>query len=196
METEKISELDTLATADNNDILVINDVSEEDTMKITKQNLLKEVTQTINTHDSDISSLESNVGNLSSLMTTNKTSLVNAINEVYGHDKYSTNESVVGTWVDDKPIYRKVFTQANTNNISNVAPNNENIIRMECYIRRTGTNAWRSLPWLFVSSNTYGGASWAGGFYFNNNAINFQLGSELGTIDKLIFIIEYTKTID
>lgn len=47
MEVEKISELDSLATADNSDILVINDVSEGDTMKITKQNLLKEVNQTL-----------------------------------------------------------------------------------------------------------------------------------------------------
>ena len=129
-------------------------------------------------------------------MTTNKTSLVNAINEVYGRNNYSTSESVVGTWIDDKPIYRKVFTQANTNNISNVATNNDNIIKMECYVRRTGTNAWRPVPWVFVSSNAYGNASWAGGFYFNNNTIQFQLGSDLGTIDKLIFIIEYTKTTD
>ena len=109
---------------------------------------------------------------------------------------YSTNESVVGTWIDDKPIYRQVFTQSNTNNISNVATNNDMIIKMECLIRRSNTNAWRKLPWLFVSSNTYGSANWAGGFYFNNNTINFQLGSDLGTIDKLIFIIEYTKTTD
>lgn len=43
MEIEKISELDTLATAEDSDVLVINDVSESDTMKITKQNLLKEI---------------------------------------------------------------------------------------------------------------------------------------------------------
>lgn len=120
----------------------------------------------------------------------------NNADELTNAFKYSTTESVVGTWIDDKPIYRQVFTQSNTNNISNVATNNENIIKMECYVRRTGTNAWRSLPWLFVSSNTYGGASWAGGFYFNNNTINFQLGSDLSSIDKLIFIIEYTKITD
>lgn len=25
------------------------------------------------------------------------------------HNKYSTNETVVGTWIDEKPIYRKVI---------------------------------------------------------------------------------------
>lgn len=109
---------------------------------------------------------------------------------------YSTTEQVVGTWIDDKPIYRQVFTQSNTNSISNAATNNDTIIKMECYIKRTDTNAWRPVPWVFVSSNAYGNASWAGGFYFNNNTIQFQLGSDLGTIDKLIFIIEYTKTTD
>lgn len=57
---KKISELTTLSTADNSDILVINDVSENDTMKITKQNLLKEVNSNIENLSSSIASLSSN----------------------------------------------------------------------------------------------------------------------------------------
>ena len=76
METEKISELDTLATADDNDVLVINDVSENDTMKITKQNLIKEVVNKANTN-------ETHIGNIAQLSTTEKSNLVGAVNEVY-----------------------------------------------------------------------------------------------------------------
>lgn len=161
---KKISELTTISSIDDSDILPVVDVSANTTNKITISGINQSTNERIDTIDEKFN--------------------------------YSTTEQVVGTWIDNKPIYRQVFTQTNTNNISNVAPNNDNIIKMECYIRRTSTNAWRKLPWLFVSSNAYGNASWAGGFYFNNNTINFQLGSDLGTIDKLVFIIEYTKTTD
>lgn len=49
------------------------------------------------------------IGNLSSLNTTEKSNLVGAINEVYQNNVYSTDETVVGKWIDGKPIYRKVF---------------------------------------------------------------------------------------
>ena len=111
---------------------------------------------------------------------------------------YSTTEQVVGTWVDGKPIYRKVFTQSNTNDISNVASDVDNVIKMECVVRQTSANAWRNIPWLFVTNNGYGSASWAGGFYFDvpNNLIHFQIGSDLGTLDRVIMILQYTKTTD
>lgn len=111
---------------------------------------------------------------------------------------YSTTEQVVGYWIDGKPIYRKVITQSNTNDITNVADNVDNVIKMECVVRQTTANAWRNIPWLFVMNNGYGGASWAGGFYFDvpNNLIHFQIGSDLGTIDRMIMILQYTKTTD
>lgn len=49
------------------------------------------------------------VGDLSTLNTTNKSSIVEAINEVYQNNVYSTDETVVGKWIDRKPIYRKVI---------------------------------------------------------------------------------------
>ena len=111
---------------------------------------------------------------------------------------YSTTEQVVGYWIDGKPIYRKVITKSNTNDITNVADNVDNVVKMECLIRQTTANAWRNIPWLFVQNNGYGGASWAGGFYYDvpNNLIHFQIGSDLGTIDRVIMILQYTKTTD
>lgn len=88
-EAEKISELDTLNTADNNDVLVINDISENDTKKITKQNLLKEVNSNISSSIQNLSDdiynnvyTKSEIGNISALETTDKTTIVNSINEL------------------------------------------------------------------------------------------------------------------
>lgn len=64
-----------------------------------------------------INEVNSNVGNPSNLNTTAKTNLVSAINEVNSkNDVYSTTETVTNkTWINGKPIYRKVITGTITN---------------------------------------------------------------------------------
>lgn len=49
------------------------------------------------------------VGNLRTLNTTDKSSIVGAINEVYQSNVYSTDETVVGKWIDGKNLYRKIY---------------------------------------------------------------------------------------
>lgn len=111
---------------------------------------------------------------------------------------YSTSEQVVGTWIDGKPIYRKVFTQQNMNTITDVATNVDSMVKMECLVRQTTYNDWRNVPWLYVQGSSYGNYGWAGGFYYStsDNKIYFQTGSNLSDINRLIMIIEYTKTTD
>ena len=116
---------------------------------------------------------------------------------------YSTysaeKEQVVGTWIDGKPIYRKVFTFTSTTSFATNINNIDNLIKMDCNIRYTGGASWRNLPWLYDVGNTsYIDGTWAGGFYFDNAStqIRFQMGSNLATIDKGILIMEYTKTTD
>lgn len=55
--------------------------------------------------------LENAINNttFSSLETQNK-DLVGAINEVNKSNTYSTEEQVVGTWIDGKPVYQKTYT--------------------------------------------------------------------------------------
>lgn len=51
-------------------------------------------------------------GSLSNLNTTDKSNLVSAINEVNdkaGKSIYSSNEVVIGSWINGKPLYRKVI---------------------------------------------------------------------------------------
>lgn len=50
------------------------------------------------------------IGNLSNLNTTDKDTLVNAVNEVNNKFNYSTSEQVIGTDENGKPIYKRSFS--------------------------------------------------------------------------------------
>lgn len=73
----------------------------------TKKSLSAEMGKSLNTMINDV---DSKVGLLEELETTDKTSVVNAINELHGRDIYSTTETVIGEWIDGKPLYRKVYS--------------------------------------------------------------------------------------
>ena len=89
----------------NSDIADINKVNATD---------LNEIKNVVNTNDDNTTNNSNAIGNLSSLNTTNKNNLVSAINEINSNDirrsTYSTDEQVIGTWIDGKPIYRKTFS--------------------------------------------------------------------------------------
>lgn len=109
-EVEKISELDVLSTADNNDILVIDDVSASDTKKITKQNLLKELNSSttslgtrMTTAEGDIDTLESDVGSI-------QQSLSGAISDIANGLYYKDGDTYTATSV----ILNGFMTTGNT----------------------------------------------------------------------------------
>lgn len=54
--------------------------------------------------------IEEMIGDLTLLETSEKTNLVGSINEVAKITSWSTEEIVVGTWIDGKPIYRNVLS--------------------------------------------------------------------------------------
>lgn len=110
---------------------------------------------------------------------------------------YSTNETVIGTF-NGKPLYRKVTISTNTNSLNTGVKNIDTLLRMDMIVRQSNYTSWRNVPWLFTSNDNYGNASWAGGFFLNGNTgeIAFQVGTDLGNINKLILVMEYTKTTD
>ena len=134
---------------------------------------------------------DTNVGSLSNLNTTDKTSVIDAINEVntnqINSSTYSTDEIVVGTWLG-KPLYRKVIVQNGVSDGNVSIPHNISNIKM-C------TKA---------------------SLYANSGNLTYKDGNELfklilNTIDtqninitttnafnnwKLYFILEYIKTTD
>ena len=109
-------------------------------------------------------------------------------------NSYSTTEVKTGdTWIDDKPIYRKVIQTTNVtfNGYTMLAiDNNTNLIKYEVYIRRndnrldkyaTGTTVENAM--LVSSIRSTGIELWKDGA--------FQTG-----FIELYAIIEYTKTTD
>lgn len=160
---------------------------------------LNHLEQGIGDLSTKIDTLNTNVGDLSTLNTTEKSNLVGAINEVYQNNEYSTEEKIVGKWIDGKPIYRNVVTANSYSEILNTGISNlETMIKMEVLVSESGNGDWRNLPWLFNKGNVIGDQSWSGGFFYkmNTNQLNFQLGNSLKNIKKIVAILEYTKTTD
>lgn len=111
-------------------------------------------------------------------------------------NNYQTNEQVVGTWVNTKPIYRKVITATgDSNNLQIIGSVNDvdTIVKLDTLVQngqafRNGTTSY------------YGDINWSSQVYFNNGSIviesgssyvnNYKIGATIRTI------IEYTKTTD
>ena len=135
----------------------------------------------------------------SDLLVKNKT-LGQIEDEATKIDTYSTNEIKTNkVWIDNKPIYRKVFKQKNFTSISTGILNADTIVEARCFVRNnhdTNNKQWRSIPSVINPISAY--AEWVAGFYFNikSGNVTFQVGSEINKLDCLVFIIEYTKTTD
>ena len=103
----------------------------------------------------------------------------------------STEERIVGKWIDGKSIYEKVITFSNLNEI-NINTNFETIVDMKCMIR-SNQGQWRNLPWLY-GQDSYADTSWHGGFFLRpDGKIVFQTGSNIAQINYGHIIFKYTK---
>lgn len=121
-------------------------------------------------------------------------SLVDAVeNRV---NTYSTEEQKIGTWINGKPIYRKVVE-------CGALPNagfkyiKHNISNIDCIRSVTGVankpsdNLWISLPWVSVHD-----ADSMVQCYVNNENIVFYTQSDRSNVTESWVTIEYTKTTD
>lgn len=76
------------------------------------------------------------------------------INELEKREIYSTEEQVIGSWIDNKPLYRKTIDVGNlpnatTKNISFNILNLKNIIKIEGYAK--GPNYWLPIPYSNIT---------------------------------------------
>lgn len=124
--------------------------------------------------------------------------------QVDNPNDYSTTETRIGTWIDGKPLYRKVLTFENktitsNNNSSECVHNVSNLdfgIVREAYYDFNGENVW------CTASNviTTGTASYNVGYKVGSSSIYLKYISDLSfdpsNTRKWLFIIEYTKTTD
>lgn len=106
---------------------------------------------------------------------------------------YSTDEQVVGTWVDGSTVYEKTFNitapSAGVNSIAHNISNVGDVINIEgTAIRSNGAVQ----PLGFISSaNNYG---WNATIYdFSTANFTLEVGSQL-SLSKVIVTVRYTKT--
>ena len=111
-------------------------------------------------------------------------------------DVYSTEETIIGTWIDGKPIYRKVidvgsgsgdFTHPHA--ISNL----DTVVNAYGSFLQGGTYR-EPLP-----KTTFANASpgWSAHIDdFTNTTFSLHFGTAIGTATKICVVIEYTKTTD
>ena len=105
---------------------------------------------------------------------------------------YSTEEQVVGTWIDGKPIYRKVImTTLNAKGAISTGISN-----MDWLVRATGT-ALMSDGKIFLPLNFYNDATGWDSFHVSGHGstIQYQRGTNY-EVQRTYFILEYTKTTD
>ena len=166
----------------NSDIADINKVNASD---------LNEIKNVVNSND-DM------VGDLTQLNTTNKSSMVNAINEVNTNDirrsTYSTDEQVIGKWINGKPLYRKVL------NVGTVAEQKSyithNIANLGKLVNLYGTcnrndNVQQIMPANYTNWEIY---------LYDISSIEISIYFSANQWNKspydIVVIMEYTKTTD
>lgn len=114
-------------------------------------------------------------------------------NYVNNINTYSTGEIRVGTWIDGKPIYKKVMQTTNItfNDYTFLTiDNNTNLIKYEVYIRRNNNRLDK-----YATGTTVENASLVSSIRSNGIELWTDSVYQTGFIE-LYAIIEYTKTTD
>ena len=111
---------------------------------------------------------------------------------------YSSEETIVGTWIDGKPIYRKVIDfGALPNNTTKTYDTGD--LKIDTFtepIRGTtesATGFCSGVPFVHIGNNSYGVSI---NYNKNTNKISVQTGYDRSVQIKTYVILEYTKTTD
>lgn len=118
-------------------------------------------------------------------------------------NKYSTNEQIIGTWIDGKPIYRKVLTFETSvtagNNIKAYNLNN-NINDLKRYISINGFcyfGTYKSFKPIMAGITMDEVVNWSIALRdASATTLTFNFGKNLSSTIEGIVILKYTKTTD
>lgn len=117
-----------------------------------------------------------------------------------GHN-YSTTEQKIGKWIDGKDLYEIVISPnsivtGNNTNIDITSLNIETIIKIDGYFRRdvNGTKYWIPVN-SWEQTNYYSWARIDSESTTLNGNLKYFIHQNY-TVDKLFFILQYTKTTD
>lgn len=105
---------------------------------------------------------------------------------------YSTEEQVVGTWIDGKPLYERTFLgKTNTSSSDNliILDPNIDIVKFDAYMIDSADNK--------IPSGFFDGTNRFNVYYYkNNHSINNVVNSDWGRNRDIIVYAQYTKTTD
>ena len=178
----KVSELSETTTFNDDDYTMI--VQNNQNKKISKENMLNDINTAI--------------GNLSNLETSDKSNVVSAINELKNGGIYSTEEiKTNNVWIDDNniehPIYRKRFAiEVDSESNLYINHNLQNIDKM--WLNQEASFYWgqnESIPLNYYYSSTDWGRSW-----LTTTHIRIRVASSNFNVRTAYIVIEYTKTTD
>ena len=104
-------------------------------------------------------------------------------------DVYSTDEQVIGKWINNKPLYRK--TIYSTSLTGNLSLSNIEFLRYKNFIAKVGNFIFPESRYVNENDNC--------NFFLNQSSLSydFSVGSTWqGQVSYVTFDIEYTKTTD
>jgi hypothetical protein len=134
------------------------------------------------------------VGNIANLNTTDKSSVVNAINELKGGEIYSTSEVKTNKTLNGKPIYRSYVTYTHSATGNYTYNHNLNIETL------VSANIFLSVAGQTISSHGYRPNPYISGnnsFHVGQITQNSIVSTATGWSNNTVYAwLEYTKTTD
>lgn len=144
----------------------------------------------------EIKSVVNNNANLMGDVSTLSTGSPNVVSSINTISKYSTTEQRIGTWIDGKPIYRKVLE---FNNVpTGLTQKNHGISNLDKLINYSGyyyNSTWGYNPIPAVPSDNISGYGIGIGD-FKSTTFYFNIGNLRSSTNEIKLIVEYTKTTD
>lgn len=115
-----------------------------------------------------------------------------------GEDIYSTEEQVIGTWIDNKPLYRKMFDfgALPSSSTKDVAHNISNVKHIHINL---GETMWVHSNNDFISRTMVFSpifANYISNLYTNESVVSVITNNTDASSFKMLICLEYTKTTD
>lgn len=138
-------------------------------------------------------------GTVAQIMNTRNTSTTNAYSCDYinSQSTYSATETRIGTWIDGKPLYRRVFTKATTDTTTTIDLSGlsyENIFIEKAWFVLNASSSSTSINKYVVDPYYASSSDKARALILSNSKIQLE---STETASKLWYVIvKYTKTTD
>ena len=104
---------------------------------------------------------------------------------------YSSTKAVeVGTWIDGRKIYRKVYSGKGNVPLEVTVDRCATVIDMRMVVKNKANNgSWRTVPWLYDTADN----SWVAGFYLDSlrSVVVMQLKENMRNAYWWHFVIDY-----